>query len=201
MRLMSSGCLPKFAPPSLVLALLIWSLVAPGSALAAAEFPAGFEGYHTYAEVKADILAVEAAHPDIVDVFTYGQSHLGRDLLAAKVSDNVADLFRGFATVAAHQRQHRVLHGVERVVLVAQGELRDLERLAFDAREELIQGPGVGGFCGQVAGAAPGGGHAINAAERSSKRRHAHHNAATTPALTRAANPPPDRKSVTYEHS
>jgi hypothetical protein len=89
MERMSSGCLPRFAPPSLALALLLLSLVAPGTVLAAAAFPPGFEGYHTYAEVKADILAVEAAHPGIVDVFTYGQSYLGRDLLAAKVSDNV----------------------------------------------------------------------------------------------------------------
>ena len=74
---MASGCLPKIAPPSLALGLLILSLVMPGSALAAAEFPAGYEAYHTYAEVGADVAAVEAAHPDIVQRFSIGKSYLG----------------------------------------------------------------------------------------------------------------------------
>ena len=59
-------------------------------ALAASEFPAGYEGYHTYAEVGADVAAVAAAHPDIVQRFSIGQSYLGRQLWAAKISDNVA---------------------------------------------------------------------------------------------------------------
>jgi carboxypeptidase T len=37
----------------------------------------------------ADIMAVEAAHPDIVTLFSIGQSYHGRALWAAKVSDNV----------------------------------------------------------------------------------------------------------------
>ena len=86
---MASGCLPKIAPPSLALGLLILSLVMPGSALAAAEFPAGYGAYHTYAEVGADVAAVEAAHPGIVERFSIGKSYLGRQLWAAKISDNV----------------------------------------------------------------------------------------------------------------
>jgi hypothetical protein len=38
----------------------------------------------------ADIHAVEAAHPDIVHVFSIGKSYQGRDIWAAKISDNVA---------------------------------------------------------------------------------------------------------------
>ena len=38
----------------------------------------------------ADIQAVEAAHPDIVHVFSIGKSYQGRDIWAAKISDNVA---------------------------------------------------------------------------------------------------------------
>jgi hypothetical protein len=87
---MASGCLPKVAPPSIALALLILSLMAPSTALAASEFPPGYEGYHTYAEVGADVAAVAAAHPGIVQRFSIGQSYLGRQLWAAKVSDNVA---------------------------------------------------------------------------------------------------------------
>ncbi len=86
---MASGCLPKIAPPSLVLGLLILTLLAPTTALAASEFPAGFEGYHTYGEVGAEVAAVAAAHPGIVQRFSIGKSYLGRELWAAKISDNV----------------------------------------------------------------------------------------------------------------
>jgi murein tripeptide amidase MpaA len=37
----------------------------------------------------AEITAVEAAHPDIVDLLSIGRSYRGRELWAAKVSDNV----------------------------------------------------------------------------------------------------------------
>ena len=86
---MAQGCLPKIAPPSLALGLLVLSLLAPGSALAASQFPAGYEAYHTYAEVGAEVAAVAAAHPGIVQRFSIGQSYLGRQLWAAKISDNV----------------------------------------------------------------------------------------------------------------
>ena len=63
---------------------------APGGAARAAEFPAGYEGFHTYAEMTADVAAVAAAHPDIVSRFSIGTSDRGRTIWAAKVSDNVA---------------------------------------------------------------------------------------------------------------
>ncbi len=62
---------------------------AAGPALAAAEFPPGWEGYHTYAEMRADVAAVAAAHPGIVLPFSIGTSYRGREILAAKISDNV----------------------------------------------------------------------------------------------------------------
>jgi murein tripeptide amidase MpaA len=58
--------------------------------VAAADFPARDSRYHSYTEMVADIHAVEDAHPDIVDVFSIGKSYQGRDLWAAKISDNVA---------------------------------------------------------------------------------------------------------------
>jgi hypothetical protein len=64
-------------------------LAVPVPALAADEFPEGWEAYHTYAELTAELAAVEAAHPDIVERFSIGSSYRGRELLAAKVSDNV----------------------------------------------------------------------------------------------------------------
>ena len=57
----------------------------------AANFPARDSLYHSYTEMVADIHAVETAHPDIVHVFSIGKSYQGRDIWAAKISDNVGD--------------------------------------------------------------------------------------------------------------
>jgi carboxypeptidase T len=57
------------------------------------EFPAGWEGFHTYGEMSADIDAVVAAaavaHPNIIRKFSIGRSYQGRELWAVKISDNV----------------------------------------------------------------------------------------------------------------
>jgi carboxypeptidase T len=74
-------------------ALALAGLVAtPGLAApaAAADFPAGWEGFHTYAEMAADVAAVEMAHPDIAHRFSIGKSYQGREIWAMKISDNVA---------------------------------------------------------------------------------------------------------------
>jgi hypothetical protein len=65
-------------------------LLAPSTALGADEFPAGFEGYHTYAEVGASAKSVADAHPDIAKRFSIGKSYQGREIWAMKISDNVA---------------------------------------------------------------------------------------------------------------
>jgi hypothetical protein len=70
--------------------LFLASLAAPAVA-AAADFPPYDSRYHSFAELGAEIHAVEAAHPEIVDVFSIGKSYEGRELWAAKISDNVAD--------------------------------------------------------------------------------------------------------------
>src|SRR3954453_373204 len=64
-------------------------LVAPASA-AAADFPTGWKGFHTYAEMSADVAAVAAALPDIVKRVAIGTSYQGRTIWAVKISDNVA---------------------------------------------------------------------------------------------------------------
>jgi carboxypeptidase T len=67
-----------------VAALLLWLLpITP----ARAEPPLG---YHDYAAMSARIEAVANARPDIVRRFSIGRSYQGRELWAAKVSDNVA---------------------------------------------------------------------------------------------------------------
>ncbi|HEU0243592.1 MAG TPA: M14 family zinc carboxypeptidase [Candidatus Limnocylindrales bacterium] len=75
----------------LAVPLLLAALILGAAPVAAAnEFPAGYEGFHTYAEMVADITAVQAAHPDIVRTFSIGTSDKGRTIWAAKVSDNVS---------------------------------------------------------------------------------------------------------------
>ncbi|HEX5824296.1 MAG TPA: M14 family metallopeptidase, partial [Candidatus Limnocylindrales bacterium] len=69
--------------------LLPLAAAAPASA-AAASFPAGYNGYHTYAEMTADVAAVAAAHPTIVKQVSIGKSYQGRTIWAVKISDNVA---------------------------------------------------------------------------------------------------------------
>ena len=65
-------------------------LIAVPTAVFATEFPAGFTGYHSYTEVATETAAVAAAHPDLVQRFSIGQSYQGRDIWAMKISDNVA---------------------------------------------------------------------------------------------------------------
>src|SRR3954470_18435385 len=68
--------------------LLPVALVAPASA-AGADFPTGWQGFHTYAEMSADVAAVAGAHPDIVKRVAIGTSYQGRTIWAVKISDNV----------------------------------------------------------------------------------------------------------------
>ena len=62
---------------------------APGVGAADPNFPAKDSRYHNFPEMVAAIKATEAAYPDLVHVFSIGKSAQGRDLWAAKVSDNV----------------------------------------------------------------------------------------------------------------
>ncbi len=53
------------------------------------DYPAKDSGYHNYPEMVKVLKAAEAAHPDIVRVFSLGRSYQGRIIWAAEVSDNV----------------------------------------------------------------------------------------------------------------
>jgi hypothetical protein len=67
------------------------SLLAPTPAAAAEpDFPASMSGYHNYPEMAAEIQQAATDFPDIVSVFSIGNSYQGRDIWAAKISDNVA---------------------------------------------------------------------------------------------------------------
>ncbi|MGH3687712.1 MAG: M14 family metallopeptidase [Pseudonocardiaceae bacterium] len=77
--------------------------VAPG------EFPIGYQGYHTYSKLTAELDALAAAHPHQVAVSSYGTSTQGRPLLLVKISDEVrADQHKPEVLVscAQHAREH-----------------------------------------------------------------------------------------------
>ena len=68
---------------------VLGATAAPAAAGAPADFPAKDSRYHNYPEMVAEIQAVAAAHPALVHLFSIGKSYQGRELWAAKVSDNV----------------------------------------------------------------------------------------------------------------
>lgn len=71
---------------ALAASILIGVAAVPTSA---ANFPAQDSRYHSYAEMVSEITATAAAYPAIVRVFSIGKSYQGRDIWAAKISDNV----------------------------------------------------------------------------------------------------------------
>jgi carboxypeptidase T len=52
------------------------------------DFPAADSGYHNFAEMTSAINADLAAHPTLITKQVIGKSHLGRDIIALKISDN-----------------------------------------------------------------------------------------------------------------
>jgi len=84
----------RFRAPRRSIALAGVAVVAlltiPAAPVGAADFPARDSRYHSYAEMVSEIHALETAHPNIVRVFSIGKSYQGRDIWAAKISDNVA---------------------------------------------------------------------------------------------------------------
>ena len=70
----------------------------PVLGMRASDFPSGYQGYHTYDEMVADINSVVAAHPKIVARYNLsdfaqpgdtGLSYEGRQIPIVKISDNV----------------------------------------------------------------------------------------------------------------
>ncbi|WP_230879586.1 M14 family zinc carboxypeptidase [Planomonospora sp. ID67723] len=56
----------------------------------ALDFPPADSAYHNYAEMTAAVNRIVADHPTIARKISYGTSYEGRDLMAIKISDNVA---------------------------------------------------------------------------------------------------------------
>jgi len=56
----------RAATATVALAFAVLGALPATAAAAEPEFPVGREGYHTYGEMRADVAAVAAAHPEIV---------------------------------------------------------------------------------------------------------------------------------------
>ncbi|UUN28906.1 M14 family metallopeptidase [Streptomyces sp. FIT100] len=66
------------------------SRTAAGAAVKPFDFPSADSRYHNYAEMNAEIDQRIAAHPAIMSKRVIGKSYQGRDIVAIKISDNVA---------------------------------------------------------------------------------------------------------------
>jgi carboxypeptidase T len=97
-------------------ALLAGTTPAAGAATAA-DFPAGYEGYHTYAEVTAELQKTVANHPDLARLSSIGKSYQGRDLNLLTISSGTGKPEVLF-TCNQHAREHLTtemcLHIVQR---------------------------------------------------------------------------------------
>ncbi|MFD9892128.1 M14 family metallopeptidase [Amycolatopsis sp. NPDC059027] len=62
---------------------------APSTSAAPAEFPPGYTGYHTYAEVTTELQKAQANYPAIAKLSSAGTSYEGRTLNVLKISKNV----------------------------------------------------------------------------------------------------------------
>ncbi|MFJ3634832.1 M14 family metallopeptidase [Streptomyces sp. NPDC090112] len=81
----------------------------PGIAASPMDFPSADSKYHNYAEATAEINQLVAQYPAIASKRVIGKSYQGRDLLAIKISDNVAtDESEPEVLFTAHQhaREH-----------------------------------------------------------------------------------------------
>ncbi|MEU5023000.1 M14 family metallopeptidase [Streptomyces milbemycinicus] len=82
---------------------------AEGRAAKPFDFPSADAKYHNYAEATAEINAAVAKYPNILSKRVIGKSYEGRDIIALKISDNVAtDESEPEVLFTAHQhaREH-----------------------------------------------------------------------------------------------
>ncbi|HLA15503.1 MAG TPA: M14 family metallopeptidase, partial [Candidatus Limnocylindrales bacterium] len=87
---MRRGVTRRRLPAATLAAVLISAILPTHAAAVTYEFPPGETGYHTYEEMVAELAATVADYPSLVETFSIGKSYQGREIWAAKVSDNVA---------------------------------------------------------------------------------------------------------------
>ncbi|MEJ3748390.1 M14 family zinc carboxypeptidase [Actinomycetes bacterium KLBMP 9797] len=64
--------------------------VAPSGGIGTLDFPSADSAYHNFAELTAKVNSVVADHSSIARKISLGTSYEGRDIMAIKISDNVA---------------------------------------------------------------------------------------------------------------
>jgi putative cell wall-binding protein len=105
-------------------------------------YPGYDSRYHDYGEMLTYIRATEIAFPDIVKVFSIGKSHAGRDIWAAKISDNVAvdeDEPEVLVDALHHAREHlTVEQALYLLSTLARGASNPATRHLVDERETWI---------------------------------------------------------------
>ncbi|HKS46626.1 MAG TPA: M14 family metallopeptidase [Amycolatopsis sp.] len=91
--------------------------MAPAASAAANDFPSGYQGYHTYAEVTAELQKAVANHPDIAKLSSVGKSYEGRNLNLLTIGSGTGKPEVLF-TCNQHAREHLTtemcLHIVQR---------------------------------------------------------------------------------------
>jgi carboxypeptidase T len=87
LRALGHDLTPLPGPPSRAVAP---SAAAGKAAVGAFDFPSADSRYHNYAEMTAAIDQRVAAYPNLVTKRVIGRSHQGREIVALKISDNVA---------------------------------------------------------------------------------------------------------------
>ena len=105
-----------------------------GTARAAA-FPPADAAYHDYAEMAAEVQSTMTAYPGLVTRFSLGRSYQGREIWAAKVSDNVA-VDEAEPEVLFSANQHAREHLTVEMALYILRELTS--KYATDARVKSV---------------------------------------------------------------
>lgn len=90
----------------LALGLSLLTLIAPWPRPVAAAEPAGYEYFHTYAEMEAVLDNVVAAHPNIARKVSIGRSVEGRHIWAIKLTRNVDEPTAGRPEVMINGLMH-----------------------------------------------------------------------------------------------
>lgn len=110
------------------------------------DYPLADAGYHSYAELREELQALEEAHPDILDVRSIGDSAEGRPIYIAQISDDVDGpvqddepevVFDGLH----HAREHlsaEMTISILHLLVDRYGETGDLDRRVTDIVDHRV---------------------------------------------------------------
>jgi carboxypeptidase T len=79
------------------------------------DFPPEDSNYHNYAEMVAEVQAVAAAHPNLVHIFSLGNSYEGRNIIGVRISNDATDNLNEpgvFFVGQHHAREHMTVEVV-----------------------------------------------------------------------------------------